>query len=533
MKLYLRLAVIAVMVLLALPLAGCGEEAADLRDGYVKSLEIDSSRAGGDFAVRNNVPLEEMNEELGLIFSVLEKGFSMEMDMESYSSMRILLSSYAEDSLREEGIWPYEESLDAEFFVSEGRTAFKTAADPSYLLIDPADASLIMPGEGAEMDALFDETYSEEQVELMLNFLAPFMSEFDYTLSDVERLEAEELELPDETIEAEVIKMNLEYEEILGLIAYTCRELADSDHFKEYLVSSIMGPIEKMMEEDMIPEEQQLSKEEMEQMAEDSFEQFSAILLQVAEAAESPTLLQEQYGLDLTGEAYYYLDDDGYIRKTVEEFRIKAEHEALEQLLGTSKLDLEFEAESYLWDINEPVDVDFPSSEETVSLYALMADPELAAELGDGPLHCLYEWFSVAVPPTPEPPEVREPVIEEKHLLLDLAEENFLLDGEAITMEVLPYMEDDVLMVPLRQLGEIAGAEISWDPEERQVRYEDEEQVILITVGSSEFQVNGEGMELDESVTIREGRTMVPAELIEQFSQQMYVDNGTALFVFD
>ncbi len=522
MKIFTRFNILILVLLLALPLMGCDENAASLKDAMKKSIEIESSRSESNLKVTNNVSSEELNEEMLFLFSLLEEGMTMEVEMESLTSMAMEYTLYGEDLLREEGHWPYEESLKGNIFVKDGKTALKTAADPIYLVVDPADTVYLSPEEAPDLSTIFDEEYNEKQIELMMDFIIPFIEEFSFRFSDVENLGTTDLELPDGTIDAEGIRLQMDLNETMDFIAYSSRQLAASEPFKDYIYSSITLPMEKMKEEGVIPEEEMPSPEEMEELAETSYQMMQELLLQIAEMMEDPQDLQEKYGLEVSITEDYYLDDDGYIRKTVSSYQIQAEHEELEQLLGTPQLDLEFHTESVVWDINQSIKVDFPTGEDTVSLYALMADSELAADLGDGPLNDLYQLFS-EMSPIP---------MDGKQLFIDLESGVFLLNGEPLEMMVEPYTEENEAMLPFLQMGELAGGEVSWDGENRQVVYQDTEREMLLTVDSNLVLVNGQEISLKAPVTIVEDRTMVPAELFEHFTQQFMEEDGNILVIF-
>ncbi len=524
MKPYLRYVVLSLVLLMVLPLMGCDEDAASLKDAMQKSLEIESSRNRTELTVINNTSTEEINEELLLLFSMLEEGVTMEIEMESLTSMAIEMQAHGEEELREQGLWPYEESLTAEIYVNGGRTAFKTAADPVYLLMDPTDMAMMAPEESPELEAVFGEDYSEQQIEMMLDFLLPFIEEFAFQFSDVENLGAAELELPDGTIEAEGFRLEMDSDEIMDLVSYSSRQLAESEHFKDYMFDSVKLPLEQLREAGTIPEEEMLSEEEMDEMAEVSYQMFRGILLDVAEITEqSPQMLREEYGLDFSATEVYYLDEDGYIRKTESAYHIRVEHEMLEEVLGTPVLDLEIQSESIVWDINEPIMVDFPAVEETVSFIGLMADPELADELGDGPLGELVELFSQMMPVPAAGSQ----------LFMDVENGVFILNGEPLAMEVTPYMEGEVLMLPFRQMAELAGGQVSWDAENRTVYYwDDQRRQVSVTVGSDVALVNGQEVTLEGAVVIREDRTLVPAGLLEHITQHFSVQDGMAFILF-
>lgn len=518
-----RFAVLALVILMVLPLMGCDEDAALLKDAMKKSMEIESSRTSSNLSITSHMPPEEMEEELAILFSLLEKGMTMEVEMESLTTMGLEMALEEEGSLREGELWPYEASPQMNVFVDGERTAFKTAADPYYLLIDPADAMLMVPDEDVpDLGAIYDDDYMEKQTEMMMDFFLPFIEEFGFRFSKVENLGTFDLDLPDGTVETEALRLEMDLNETMDLVAYSCRQLAVSEPFKEYLRSSITLPMERMKEEGLIPEEEMPSPEEIDEMVETAFQQFSDIMLEVADMVEDPQELQDEYGLELTVIEDYYLDEDGYIRQTISSYRIQAEHEELVEILGTSRLDLEINAESVVWDINEEIIVDFPAPEEMISFYALMEDPEKGEELGEGPLYDLFQAFSQMTPLAPVGSQ----------LIIDLEHEVFMFDGELIEMEEEPYMEDGVMMVPLRQMAEIAGGELKWRAEDLRVTYQDTGLGMILRVGGDEASINGETVQLSRPLVFVGDSAMIPAELLEYFTQQLHIQDNTIVAIF-
>ena len=64
-------------------LAGCDENAAPLKELYMKNMEIKSSRGFSTLSITNNVPSDQLTRKLLAVFSLLEKGLTMEFAMES------------------------------------------------------------------------------------------------------------------------------------------------------------------------------------------------------------------------------------------------------------------------------------------------------------------------------------------------------------------------------------------------------------------------------------------------------------------
>lgn len=513
---------IFMVFLMVLPLAGCFDNGSGLKEGFMKSMEVKSSRSISTLSVINNVPSEQLNQQALAVFSLLEKGLAMETAMESLTSMKMVLTLEDGDLLRLMG-WTYPQDPSFDLCVDKGKIAMKTSADPRYLVMDPAETGLLAPGANVDFSAAFDAGYAQEQVERVYEFMRPLIKDFDFPLSRVEPLGTVELELPDGTIEARKIKINLDFEEIFALVTYFAEYLAESEAFKDYMLASMSEPMKQMVDSGAFPPEELPSEEEMEELVEAAYQQMQSSLSEAVEYLHtvSPAVLKKQFGLDLSAEEEYYLDKEGFIRKTKSIYQIKAEHEMLEPLLGTPQLDLTINSEQILWDINKPVEAAFPPVDEQVSFFALMGDPALQEEIGDGPLSLLMNLL--AAPGRDGAPA---------SLILDLEKNLSLLNGQPIELAPAPYVEGETFMVPFRALAELAGGEIRWIPETRQACYRDDQVEMKFTSGSRQALVNGAEMDLAEAIVIKDGRFMIPAGLAGKLAQHFAIQDGESVVVF-
>lgn len=192
--------------------------------------------------------------------------------------------------------------------------------------------------------------------------------------------------------------------------------------------------------------------QEVEEIAETSYQMFRDILLDVNEIMEkNPLYLKEEYGIDFSIIEDYYIDSEGYIRKTDSTYYIEIENEAIVEEFGIPVLELVIHSKATTWDINQPITVDFPAVEETVSFFSLMEDPDQSEALGDGLLGELFDSFAMPMPPAG------------KHIFMDLENEMFMLNGEPLEMQIDPYTKDGVIMLPLRQMVELAEGEVIWN----------------------------------------------------------------------
>lgn len=92
---------------------------------------------------------------------------------------------------------------------------------------------------------------------------------------------------------------------------------------------------------------------------------------------------------------------------------------------------------------------------------------------------------------------------------------------------VVPVIENDRTLVPLRFLSENFGAEVTWDGETQTVTLTKDADVIKLVIGQKSYTVNGEAKELDCAAAIRNDRTMVPVRaVLEAFGKQLSWNDG-------
>ncbi len=92
----------------------------------------------------------------------------------------------------------------------------------------------------------------------------------------------------------------------------------------------------------------------------------------------------------------------------------------------------------------------------------------------------------------------------------------YYVGGVAKVMDVAPYIKGDRTYVPMRYLGEILGAEVVWDGDARTVTLTKGDDVVVFTIGSTTYTVNGETMTADVAPEISSDRTMLPARFVAE-----------------
>lgn len=94
------------------------------------------------------------------------------------------------------------------------------------------------------------------------------------------------------------------------------------------------------------------------------------------------------------------------------------------------------------------------------------------------------------------------------------------INGEAVDFSkydnVMPYIENDITLIPIRAIAEGLGCEVSWDGENQTVEIKGLNDEILLTINSSTAVVNNETVTLDVPAQVVDGRTFVPLRFISE-----------------
>lgn len=90
------------------------------------------------------------------------------------------------------------------------------------------------------------------------------------------------------------------------------------------------------------------------------------------------------------------------------------------------------------------------------------------------------------------------------------------VDTDLIQTDVPPTIVDGRTLVPMRAIFEALGAEVDWDGDTRTATGTLGEHTVVIQVGETEAQVDGETRTLDVPAQIIQNRTMVPARFISE-----------------
>lgn len=91
-----------------------------------------------------------------------------------------------------------------------------------------------------------------------------------------------------------------------------------------------------------------------------------------------------------------------------------------------------------------------------------------------------------------------------------------------------PYIKNDRTMVPMRFVAEAFGAYVTWDGEKRQVRIQNTDTDLVMTLDSAEYTLNSESKTTDAAPEIANDRTFVPLRMIAEAMNKNvdYSENG-------
>lgn len=104
----------------------------------------------------------------------------------------------------------------------------------------------------------------------------------------------------------------------------------------------------------------------------------------------------------------------------------------------------------------------------------------------------------------------------EKVLILTLEQGEAAIDGLPMPLDVPPFIRDGRTLVPFRFIGEQLGASIGWNPTNRAVSYVAGDIEITLFIDSTTALVNGEEITLDTPPILENSRTVVPVRFISE-----------------
>ncbi len=101
-------------------------------------------------------------------------------------------------------------------------------------------------------------------------------------------------------------------------------------------------------------------------------------------------------------------------------------------------------------------------------------------------------------------------------LKMTLGKTEYTVNGAKKTMDVAPIVRNDRTMLPVRYVAEALGAEIAWDGATSTATLKTADTEIKITVGAAEALVNGKAVTLDSPAFIEKDRSYMPVRFVAE-----------------
>lgn len=93
---------------------------------------------------------------------------------------------------------------------------------------------------------------------------------------------------------------------------------------------------------------------------------------------------------------------------------------------------------------------------------------------------------------------------------------SIILNGEKVTTDEEPYMENDRVFVPIRFIAESLGLLVEWDEKTESAILKSDDLEIKLPLKSQNAMVNGNELNLDAPINVYNGRTFVPLRFIAE-----------------
>ena len=147
----------------------------------------------------------------------------------------------------------------------------------------------------------------------------------------------------------------------------------------------------------------------------------------------------------------------------------------------------------------------------------------------DAPGYEAYEDTLDVDAPIEETITLEEREIAEE-IIMTIDETLLTVDGRQAEMDVAPFIEDDRTFLPFRGIGELLGADVDYEHDEREITAVLEDTEVVFTLGEEVAYVNGETMEMDVApyLDADAGRTLMPVRFfVEALGASVSYDHNT------
>ncbi|WP_422879768.1 copper amine oxidase N-terminal domain-containing protein [Neomoorella thermoacetica] len=88
------------------------------------------------------------------------------------------------------------------------------------------------------------------------------------------------------------------------------------------------------------------------------------------------------------------------------------------------------------------------------------------------------------------------------------------VDGQSLNLEQPPTIENDRILVPLREIFEALGAQVDWKADTQTVNVAKGNTTLSLTIGEQTAYKNGQPVFLDGPAKLSGERTLVPLQFV-------------------
>ena len=90
------------------------------------------------------------------------------------------------------------------------------------------------------------------------------------------------------------------------------------------------------------------------------------------------------------------------------------------------------------------------------------------------------------------------------------------IDGNPITFEYSPYIDNRHTIVPIREMAQYLGAEVEWDPGKKTITLKKEQQSILLKIDSNQALLNEQTVTLAQPVQLAQDKAFAPLRFMAE-----------------
>jgi hypothetical protein len=102
------------------------------------------------------------------------------------------------------------------------------------------------------------------------------------------------------------------------------------------------------------------------------------------------------------------------------------------------------------------------------------------------------------------------------YVLLTIGSTNMEVNGLTRTLDAAPFIKDGRTLLPVRVLVEVLGGTVQWNPSTRTATILLGSRTVALTIGSTTALVNGSPITLDVAPEIKNGRTFLPLRAVAE-----------------